>query len=100
MKVEKKSSGMEFYALAFGLFLGLCLWKFGNPVILDGKITPPVSPAEFLTDPWPTHWANWIFLPLAVVGAAIVFSKRLRWPATKWLWLLPLLWSGWQLFSA
>jgi O-antigen ligase len=100
MKVEKKSSGMEFYALAFGLFFGLCLWKFGNPVILDGKITPPVSPAEFLTDPWPTHWANWIFLPVALAGTAIVFSKRLRWPATKWLWLLPLLWFGWQLFSA
>jgi O-antigen ligase len=90
----------RFYALAFGLFLGLCLWKFGNPVILDGKITPPSLPAEFLDDAWPTHWANWIFLPLALVGVAIAFSKKLRWPETKWLWLLPLLWFGWQLFSA
>src|SRR5208282_1505934 len=48
----------------------------------------------------PTHWANWIFLPLALVGAAIAFSKKLHWPGTKWLWLLPLLWLGWQFFSA
>jgi hypothetical protein len=100
MKSENKFSGIEFYALAFGLFLGLCLWKFGNPVILDGKITPPVTPSDFLADPWPTRWANWIFLPLALAGVAIAFFKKLRWPGTKWLWLLPLLWLGWQLFSA
>jgi hypothetical protein len=100
MKSVKKTGGMELYALAFGLFLGLCIWKFGNPVILDGKITPPVSFSDFRGDPWPTHWANWIFLPLALAGAAIVFVKKFRWPGTKWLWLLPLLWFGWQLFSA
>jgi O-antigen ligase len=100
MKSEKKSTGMEFYALAFGLFLGLTILKFGNPVILDSKIPPPVSFSEFWNDPWPTHWANWIFLPLALVGAVIIFSRKLRWPGTKWLWLLPLLWFGWQLFSA
>ncbi len=91
---------MEFYALAFGLFLGLAILKFGNPVILDNKISPPVSLSDFLNDPWPTHWANWFFLPLALAGAAIVFSKKLLWPASKWLWLLPLLWFGWQFFSA
>jgi O-antigen ligase len=100
MKSEKKSGGMEFYALAFGLFLGLCLWKFGNPVILDSVITAPASRSDFLGDAWPTHWANWIFLPFALAGAAIAFSKQLRWPGNKWLWLLPLLWFGWQLFSA
>jgi O-antigen ligase len=100
MKSGKKSSGVEFYVLAFGLFLGLCLWKFGNPVILDNKIIRPVSFSDFLNDPWPTHWANWIFLPLALAGAAIAFSKNLRWPGTKWLWLPPLLWFGWQLVSA
>ena len=43
MKSEKKISGTACYALAFGLFLGLCIWKFGNPVILDSKIPTPVS---------------------------------------------------------
>jgi O-antigen ligase len=100
MKSGKKSSGIEFYALAFGLFLGLCLWKFGNPVILDAKIPPPNDLSGFWSDPWPTHWANWIFLPLALVGVMIVFAKNPNWTVTKWLWLLPLLWFGWQLLSA
>src|SRR5271154_100474 len=100
MMSGKKSSGAEFYALAFGLLLGLAILKFGNPVILDQKIASPTSPAEFWNDPWPTHWANWLFLPLALVGAAIAVSNKLRWPGTKWLWLLPSLWFGWQLFSA
>jgi hypothetical protein len=100
MKSESKSSGRELFALAFGLFLGLTVLKFGNPVILDGKITPPVSFSDFWNDAWPTHWANWILLPLTLAGGAIVFAKKLPWPTIKWLWLLPLLWFGWQLFSA
>src|SRR5476649_1616061 len=90
----------RFYALAFGLFLGLCIWKFGNPVILDSKITSPNSLSEFWNYTWPTHWANWILLPLAIAGAILALAKKSRWPQKKWLWLLPLLWFGWQLFSA
>ena len=41
MKSGKQTSAIEFYALAFGFFLGLAILKFGNPVILDSKITPP-----------------------------------------------------------
>jgi hypothetical protein len=100
MKSGVKTNGIEFYALAFGLFLGLAILKFGNPVILDGKIPPPVSISDYLNDPWPTHWANWGLLPLVLAGAVIVWSRKLRWPTTKWLWLLPLLWFGWQLLSA
>jgi hypothetical protein len=113
MKPENKFAATEIYALAFGLFLGLAFWKFGNPVILDHKITPPSTPAEFWHESWPTHWANWIFLPLAIVGALLAFKQNFRWgerprepargdthPTTKWLWLLPLLWFGWQLISA
>jgi O-antigen ligase len=100
MKSEKKFSGTELYALVFGFSLGLCIWKFGNPVILDSKIPTPVSASDLLNDPWPTRWANWIILPLALAGAAIAFIKRLRWQMSRWLWLLPLLWFGWQLFSA
>jgi hypothetical protein len=100
MKSGLKISGLEIYALSFGLFLGLCIWKFGNPVILDSIIATPVSRSDFWRDAWPTHWVNWIFLPLALTGVAITFSKKLRWPETSWLWLLPLAWFGWQLFSA
>ena len=120
MKSERKFSALECYALVFGLFLGLAILKFGNPVILDGKITPPVSISDYLHDPWPTHWANWIFLPLALAGTALALTQKKRWGETpggpqkstysagaqgrslhqKWLWLLPLFWFGWQLLSA
>ena len=100
MRSEKKITRTGFYALVFGLFLGLAILKFGNPVILDQKITPPVSPSEFWADAWPPHWGNWILLPLALTGAPLVFVSKPRWPATRRLWLLPLLWFGWQLLSA
>ena len=100
MKSGKQIGGIEWYALAFGLFLGLTIWKFGNPVILDQKIFPPHSLSEFWNDPWPTHWANWILLPLAMIGTFLVFAKRPRPLESKWLWLLPCLWFGWQLFAA
>ncbi|HEY1490370.1 MAG TPA: O-antigen ligase family protein [Verrucomicrobiae bacterium] len=102
MKSERTSGNREFYAIAFGLFLGLAILKFGNPVILDNKITPPASLADFLHDAWPTHWANWILWPLAIAGILLTFGKKPGWcwPATNWLWLLPLMWFGWQLFSA
>jgi hypothetical protein len=100
MKSEKPITGTRLYALGFGLFLGLAILKFGNPVILDQKITPPVSPSEFWTYAWPTHWGNWILLPLALTGAALGFTSKPRWPGIHRLWLLPLLWFGWQLLSA
>jgi len=105
--------GLKFYALAFGLFLGLCLWKFGNPVILDHKISAPATPAEFLNDPWPLHWANWILLPLAIIGGLLIFKRRnpnyFGKPAvataifhlpSSILYFLPLAWLGWQFVSA
>jgi O-antigen ligase len=125
MKSERKFSAIECYSLAFGLFLGLALLKFGNPVILDGKITPPVSISDYLHDPWPTHWANWILVPIVLAGGVLALVQKKRRTATgwgetpgepqkstysvgsrrrppqqKWLWLLPLLWFGWQLLSA
>jgi O-antigen ligase len=103
--------GTTIYALVFGLFLGLCIWKFGNPVILDHKIIAPKTLEEFLNAPWPLHWANWILLPLAIIGGLLIFKNRNlrqsdkseiknRKSEIKWLWLLPLLWLGWQFLSA
>jgi hypothetical protein len=96
----KNLSATKLYALAFGLFLGLGIWKFGNPVILEHKIHSPNSISDFLNDAWPPHWANWIFLPLAGFGALLVFQKFFLWPQTKWLELLPLAWLGWQFLAA
>jgi O-antigen ligase len=96
----KNLTAPKLYALAFGLFLGLCIWKFGNPVILGHKISAPVTPAEFLNESWPLHWANWILLPLAGLGALLVIQEKIFWTQSKWLWLLPLMWLGWQFASA
>ena len=100
MKSERKLTALEIYALAFGLFLGFCIWKFGNPVILDHNIDPPATPAEFWDYAWPTHWANWVLFPLAGTGAILVLAKQTHWPGPKWFWLPPLLWLGWQFISA
>lgn len=100
MKPPKKITGTGIYALGFGLFLGLAILKFGNPVILDHKIIPPATPSEFWMEAWPARWGNWIFLPLALIGAGLAFTNRRHWPAARRLWLLPLLWFGWQLLSA
>src|SRR5277367_5851513 len=97
MKSERKFCALECYALAFGLFLGLAILKFGNPVILDGKITPPVSISDYLHDPWPTHWANLILLRLVGLGVLLVFIFRTQ---RKWLWLLPMTLLIWQFVYA
>jgi hypothetical protein len=88
------------YAAVFGLFLGLAVVKFGNPVILDQVIETPKTVAEFLHDAWPLHWANWLLAILAVMGAALAIAKKPRWPGARWLWVLPLIWFGWQCLSA
>jgi O-antigen ligase len=107
----KNLSATKLYTVAFGLFLGLCIWKFGNPVILDYKVYTPKTPAEFLGEAWPPHWANWILLPMAILGGLLIFKSRnarrhgkseIRNPKSeiKWLWLLPLAWLLWQFASA
>lgn len=96
----KNLSATKLYTLAFGIFLGLCIWKFGNPVILDHKISAPVTFSDFLNEPWPLHWANWILLPLFAWGVILIFQQKNAWPSIRWLWLLPLVWLGWQFISA
>jgi O-antigen ligase len=88
------------YALAFGLFLGLCLWKFGNPVILDRQIPPPATLAEWWEYAWPPRWAGNFLLGLALAGAWLGFREKISHPMPKWLWILPLAWLGWQFISA
>lgn len=96
----KKLTTTELYALVFGLFLGLCIWKFGNPVILDHKISAPETFNEWLNTPWPLHWAYWILFPLVGLGTCLTLRSKINWPASHWLWLLPLVWLVWQFLSA
>lgn len=89
----------EIYAIAFGLFLGLAVVKFGNPVILEKIIESPQSWSDTLHDAWPLQWANWLLVALALLGLPLAFQKS-RWPASRWLWILPLIWLAWQFLSA
>ena len=111
MKPSAPKNPTPIFALTFGLFLGLCLWKFGNPVILENKIGSPANAAEFWGNAWPPRWANWMLLALAGFGGLLIFKNRHRRPSgksaienrqskIKWLCLLPLGWLGWQFVSA
>lgn len=89
----------DWFGLILGMFLGLALIKFGNPVILDSKIEVPQSISDLWAYAWPLSWTHWIFVLLACVGAWVIFQSKMRWPATRWLWVLPVVWFGWQLVS-
>ncbi len=96
MKNVSATKPPRFFALAFGLFLSVCIWKFGNPVILDHIVQPPVTNSDFLNDPWPPHWSGFILLPFFVVG--MIWLSDGKWRFSKWLGL-PLGWLLWQFFS-
>lgn len=95
-------SAGEGFALLLGCFLGLAMLKFGNPVLLDGRIIVPGSLGEALslTNPWPTRWGNWLLLALAAGGMAVGFGGHNRGALTRGLVGLPVAWFGWQIFSA
>jgi hypothetical protein len=93
-------SATEVYALVFGLFLGLSVIKFGNPVILDRVMTPPESWLDAWRDAWPPSWASMSLMVLVVGGAALAMVTKWRRPGTRWFWILPVVWFGWQLVSA
>jgi O-antigen ligase len=97
---EKKFSATEIYAAIFGLFLGLAIWKFGNPVILEQIIHPPANWQNFWNDAWPISWANILLIVITLIGAALLLANPFRWPASRWLWILPLIWLAWQFLSA
>jgi O-antigen ligase len=97
---EKKISATEIYSAIFGLFLGLAIWKFGNPVVLEQIIHPPANWQNFWNDAWPIAWANALLIIITIVGGVLLLANPFRWPATRWLWLLPLIWLAWQFLSA
>jgi len=99
MKSASKIAPVEIFALVFGLFLGLCIIKFGNPVILDHKILTPQSLADAWNDGWPTHWTPYFIVPLLMVSIFFILKGPFL-GLPRWYWVLPLAWFGWQLFSS
>ena len=93
------------YALSLGVFLGLAVIKFGNPIVLEGQLDVPRTLAEFWGWPWPLRWAQAAFLPLAIVGLLLTrpmtVFRRLAMNRSRWvLLLLPILWLSWQYLAA
>ena len=90
----------EGFALALGLVLGLALWKFGNPVVLDSRIAPPTSLLEAWSQSWPPRWGFWFLTPVVFFGIRYAIVHKPLWSGSRWLWILPLAWLGCQLASA
>ena len=82
---------------ATGLWLALALIKWGNPVILDQKISVPTNWVEIGVSAWPVSWGY--ALLVFVIGLALpCWHWKSKAPA--WLLVLPVAWLGWQFVSA
>jgi putative inorganic carbon (hco3(-)) transporter len=86
------------FCVGYGIFLGLCLLKFGNPPIMEHWVTPPQNSYEFLLGfPWPITWAYSGLAAITIIGIAVA-----KWPATPtsgMLIALLLTWWGWQVVA-
>ena len=80
-----------------GLFFGLALLKFGNPVIFEGKLPPPSNLSELVYFNWPVQW-GWAIV--MVVGVLLLPLCRLPSHFPRWLLIAPVLWSLWQWVAA
>lgn len=96
------------FAAIFGAFLGLTLFRFGNPPILEEFlkewsfapewILAPVSSDNlFLGGTWPIAWA---YRLLALTGFLGLLAARWTRPAPRWLIALPLAWLLWQFLAS
>ncbi len=97
---EKLQRHWTVWTVVFGLFLGVGLLKFGNPIILDSEIPPPGSLTEFLNEPWPAKWGQIAFIFIALWGALLAWKAGFQ-PfqlLPDWRCGPPSLWLIWQQF--
>lgn len=108
----------QIFAGAVGTFLGIALWKFGNPVILDHKLPPPEGFWEFIVWSWPVAWGHALLALVVILGLLSISSTKPaqpeekrdpanelgpnlgRHPSGDWVKWLPLAWLVWQCLSA
>ena len=87
----------EVFAGIFGIFLGLCLLKFGNPVVLEKYVEePPHDILEWLINGWPPVWCYWA---MGVMFGAGIILARWNKGVPKILAVLPVAWLAWQLIA-
>ncbi len=95
---EKPRKGSIVAAALLGMFLGLSLLKFGNPLLFEHWVNSPTNIYEFfLGYPWPASWAFALLTVIAVVG---LISAEWKLPVQRWLLAFLLAWFGWQLMSS
>lgn len=82
----------------WGVWFGLGLLKFGNPVIMEKFVERPSEWLEWVLSPWPVAYAY--VCAVVVLGVTWVRGRGGRWPGPGWLLALPALWFGWQCLSA
>lgn len=85
------------FALAFGLFLGLTLLKFGNPPIMEKFVSVPANGYEFVLNPWPITWAYGLLICLVLLGISVA-NRQLDVP--RWVIGLPAVWLLWECLSS
>ncbi len=120
--IPTKFPWSKLFALLWGLFLGLALVKFGNPVILDhlvaqsadwqgnpllkltqsAAVSQPENAAPDLAErffePWSMYRAFYLFIPLAVLGLFLI--RKFDLGHGKWV-VLPLgIWFFWQFIAS
>ncbi len=96
-RVAGPSFNESLFLLAAGLWIGLSLVKFGNPVIFRSMIPPPANLAEFIFISWPISWG---YILLALVLAAAVRVVQPRWNKSHWPIALLVVWLFWQFLSS
>lgn len=96
--LSSKSRYWVLWVSALGIYLGIGLLKFGNPIILDNQIPTPTDWAGYWNEPWPARWGQHALRVLAVLGAGLVVSEgiRGRFSWKDWRFGLPLAWLLWQ----
>lgn len=109
-------------AALVGIFLATALIYWGAAVVLDDPAIGVVVPMPGVDDA--TNLRYWLALGMAICGAVLVFRSRKNIHLTpqmaagkpkpgkstepsnrpfagpRWLWILPLIWFGWQVLAA
>lgn len=84
------------FAGLFGLFLGLALLKFGNPILLDHLVGTPQSIEEWRAFAWPVRFGYMGLAGVTLAGLASLGLRPGRTPAPAWLFGLFVTWLVWQ----
>ncbi len=83
--------------LLIGVWLGVALLKFGNPIVFEGMFPPPRNINQIIYFQWPAEWG---FVGVTIL--ALLAMPLLRFPklGPKWIFLLPAIWVVWQWIAA